>query len=92
MGYLSLFTTSCAFISLEFTVRTIYFYYINTIVAYINTSQILEETAVQKTGVDIKKCIFQEFVCPYNLSISGKQIWLDVCNGELRETILLELR
>ncbi len=33
-----------------------------------------------------------EFVCPYNLSINGKQIWLDVCNGGLRETILRELR
>ncbi len=33
-----------------------------------------------------------EFMCPYNLSINGKQIWLDVCNGGLRETILHELR
>ncbi len=33
-----------------------------------------------------------EFVCPYNLSINGKQIWFDVCNGGLRETILRELR
>ncbi len=33
-----------------------------------------------------------EFMCPYNLSINGKQIWLDVCNGGLRETILRELR
>ncbi len=36
--------------------------------------------------------MIHEFVCSYNLSISGKQIWLDVCNGGLRETILLELR
>ncbi len=36
--------------------------------------------------------VFHEFVCPYNLSISGKQIWLDVYNAGLRETILLELR
>ncbi len=35
---------------------------------------------------------FHEFVCPYNLSINGKQIWLDVSNGGLRETILRELR
>ncbi len=33
-----------------------------------------------------------EFMYPYNLSINGKQIWLDVCNGGLRETILRELR
>ncbi len=45
-----------------------------------------------------QKCIYlmkntvHEFVSPYNLSISGKQIWLDVCNGGLRETILLMLR
>ncbi len=25
--------------------------------------------------------MFHEFVCPYNLRIDGKQIWLDVCNG-----------
>ncbi len=35
--------------------------------------------------------IIHEFVCPYNLSISGKRVWLDVCNGGLRETILLKL-
>ncbi len=38
------------------------------------------------------KIDFHEFVCPYNFSTSGKRIWLDVCNGELRKTILLELR
>ncbi len=29
--------------------------------------------------------LIHEFVCLYNLSISGKQIWLEICNGGLRD-------
>ncbi len=53
--------------------------------------KILLTTNIWTVVYNYDETSIHEFVCPYNLSISGKQIWLDVCNRGLRETILLEL-